>query len=194
MVLKLKSNLTKLFKLVFYKMIFLSLNFLESNDINIRSNSSVFWLAGAGAAAIGLSAGTVSTVVTIATVSTYVVAGGVAIFGASDLVEVITDDFNPVRDLLMGGSQKAYDITHTIFDVLGSLAVLAGTFGPKLLQNVAKSGGSPKISNGKTVGYQRNFYDNKGNWNFRIDANTHGSPKTHYNHHVHYFQRDAKHC
>lgn len=57
---------------------------------------------------------------------------------------------------------------------------------------MAKSGGSPKISNGKTVGYQRNFYDNKGNWNFRIDANTHGNPKTHYNPHVHYFQRDAK--
>lgn len=102
---------------------------------------------------------------------------GLAIFGVSDLVEVITDNFNPIRDVLMRGNQKAYNITHTIFDTLGSLAVLVGTFGPKILQNIAKSGGVPKISNGKTVGYQRNFYDKNGQWNFRIDAITHGNPK-----------------
>lgn len=158
----------------------------------VASAGTVGALVGVGAAAIGMASSTVATVVTVATITTYVVAGGVAIFGVSDLVEVITDDFNPIRDVLMGGNQKAYDITHTVFDTLGSLAVLAGTFGPKILQSVAKSGGTPKISNGKTVGYQRNFYDKNGKWNFRIDATTHGNPKLHHDPHIHYFERDTK--
>lgn len=114
------------------------------------------------------------------------------IFGVSDSIEVIIDDFNPIRDVLMGGNQKAYDITQAIFNTLSGLAVLVGTFGPKMLQSVAKSGRTPKISNGKTVGYQRNFYDKSKNWNFRIDATTHGIPKSHHNPHIHYLERDVK--
>ncbi len=158
----------------------------------VASAGTVAALAGVGAAAIGMSSSVVATVVTVATVSTYVVAGGVVILGVSDLVEIITDDFNPIRDVLMGGNQKAYNITHSVFDILGSAAILTGTFGSKILQNIAKSSGTPKISKDRIVDYRKNFYDKNGNLNFKIDATTHGIPKSHHNPHIHYLERDVK--
>ena len=50
----------------------------------VASAGTVGALVGVGAAAIGLSTTAVSTAITVATISTYVVAGGDALFGASD--------------------------------------------------------------------------------------------------------------
>ena len=158
----------------------------------VASAGTVGALVGVGAAAIGLSTTAVSTAITVATISTYVVAGGVALFGASDAVEAFSGDINPIRDYVMGGNQTAYNITSGIFNTLGTVAVITGMVGPKILQKIAQRGGVPKISNGKTVGYSMDFFDKKGNWSLRIDATTHGNPKYHYNPHVHYLERDVK--
>lgn len=158
----------------------------------VASSGTVGALAGTAAAAIGISSTAVGTTVSIATTATYVVATGVAIFSASDLVEVVTETCNPIRDWVMGGNQEVYDITHSIFDVLGSVAVVAGSFGPKILPNIAKKGGNPVISKGKTVGYKIDFFDKNGKWSARIDATTHGNQKLHHNPHFHYLERDVK--
>ena len=50
----------------------------------------------------------VSTAITVATISTYVVAGVVALFGASDAIETFSGGINPIRDYVMGGNQTAY--------------------------------------------------------------------------------------
>ena len=158
----------------------------------VASAGTVGALVGVGAAAIGLSTTAVSTAITVATISTYVVAGGVALLGASDAVEAFSSGINPIRDYVMGGNQTAYNITSGIFNMLGTVAVISGMVGPKILQKIAQRGGVPKISNGKTLGYSMDFFDKKGNWSFRIDATTHGNPKYHYNPHIHYLERDVK--
>ena len=158
----------------------------------IASAGAVGALVGVGAAAIGLSTTAVSTAITIATVSTYVVAGGVGLFGASDAIEVFSGGVNPIRDYVMGGNQTAYNITNGVFNILGTIAVIAGMIGPKVLQKIAQSGGTPKVSNGKTVGHAKDFFDKKGNWSYRIDATTHGNPNAaswHHNPHYHVVTR-----
>ena len=153
----------------------------------IASAGTVGALVGVGAAAIGLSTTAVSTAVTIATVSTYIVAGGVGLFGANDAIEVFSGGINPIRDYVMGGNQTAYNIADSVFNTLGTIAVIAGMVGPKVLQKIAQYGGTSKISNGKTVGYAKDFFDKNGNWSFRIDATTHGNPNsTSYHHNPHY--------
>ena len=158
----------------------------------VASAGTVGALVGVGAAAIGLSTTAVSTAITFATISTYVVAGGVALFGASDAVEAFSGGINPIRDYVMGGNQIAYNITSGVFNTLGTVAVIAGAVGPKILQKIAQRGGVPKISNGKPAGYSMDFFDKKGNWSLRIDATTHGNPKYHYNPHIHFIERDVK--
>jgi len=155
----------------------------------VASAGAVGALAGVGAAAIGLTTTVVSSVVTGATVTTYVVAGGVALFGVSDAIEAFSGGTNPIRDYLLGGNQKTYDKINTAFNVAGSVAVALGAIAPKILQKIAKCSGLPKISKGKIVGYEKNFFDKNGNWNFRIDATTHGYPKTHTNPHYHVIER-----
>ena len=158
----------------------------------VASAGTVGALVGVGAAAIGLSTTAVSTAITVATISTYVVAGGVGLFGASDAIEAFSGGINPIRDYVMGGNQTAYNITSGIFNALGTVAVIAGMVGPKVLQKIAECGGVPKISNGKTVGYSMDFFDKKGNWNFRIDATTHGNPNAaiwHHDPHYHVVNR-----
>ena len=157
----------------------------------VASAGTVGALVGVGVAAIGLSTTAVSTAITVATISTYVVAGGVALFGASDAIEAFSSGINPIRDYVMGGNQTAYNISSGIFNTLGTVALIAGMVGPKILQNIAQRGGIPKISNGKTEGYSMDFFDKKGNWSLRIDATTHGYPKYHYNPHIHYIERDV---
>ena len=153
----------------------------------VASAGAVGALVGVGAAAIGLSTTAVSTAVTIATISTYGIAGGVGLFGANDAIEAFSGGFNPIRDCIMGGNQTAYNITNGVFDALGTLAVIGGMVGPKILQKIAQYGGKPKVSNGKTVGYVKDFFDNNENWSFRIDATTHGNPNSNsYHHNPHY--------
>lgn len=149
----------------------------------IASAGTVGALVGVGAAALGLSATAASAISTAATIGTYIVATGVAIFGLSDALEIANDGYNPIRDDFMGGNQTAYNITRGIFDVLGTVAVLAGTFGPKILQKVAQSGIPSR------EGFSRSFEIN-GNWSARVDATIHGNPKWHHNPHVHFLQRD----
>ena len=158
----------------------------------IASAGTVGALAGAGAATLGLSATTVSTVATIATISTYAVATGIGLFGLSDSIEAFSGGFNPIRDCVMGGNQTAYNITSNVFNVLGEFTVLAGTFGPKILQKIASKWGTPKISKGSVVGNQITFYDKNGNWNFRIDATVHSPNGIHHNPHVHLLKPDVK--
>ncbi len=158
----------------------------------IASAGTVGALAGIGAATIGLSTTAISAVVTFATVSTYAVAGGVALFGLSDAIEVFSEGTNPIRDYIMGGNQTAYNVTSSVFNTLGSLASFAGMVGPKIIQNVARHGGTPKISHGRVVGHQRNYYDINGDWSFRIDATTHGnsaSASWHHDPHYHVVNR-----
>ena len=157
----------------------------------VASAGAVGALAGAGAAALGLSAAAVSTVATVAVASTYVVATGVGLFGLSDSIEAFTSGFNPIRDSVMGGNQATYDIASGIFNALGNVAVLAGTFGPRILQKTASKWGKAKKSNGSVVGHQLSFSDKKGNWNFRIDATVHNPNGIHHNPHVHLLERDV---
>ena len=151
----------------------------------VASASAVAALAGIGFAALGASTGTIATVTAIATKATYAVAGGVALFGANDAVEAASGGTNIIRDKIMGGNQTAYNVAKTTVNTLGSIAVTAGTVGPKVAQTVAKTSGTPKTSNGKTVGYQKNYTDTSNNWSLRIDATTHGNPKTHHDPHYH---------
>ena len=158
----------------------------------VASAGTVGALAGTVAAAIGLSTSAVANVITVATISTYVVTGGVALFGASDAIEVFSGGINPIRDYIMYGNQQAYNITSGIFNALGTFDVIVGAIGPKVLQKIAQRSGIPKISNGKTVGYSKDFFDKKGEWNFRIDATIHGNPKYHHNPHYHVIERDGE--
>ena len=150
----------------------------------VASAGAVGALAGVGAAALGLSTATVSFISTAATIGTYIVAGGIALFGISDAVEIGTGGYNPIRDDFMGGNQTAYNAIKYTFDVLGSLAILAGSVAPKVLQKIATRG-IPKFSGGELVGYSLDFFDSNGNWSYRIDATTHGNPYWHHNPHYH---------
>ena len=153
----------------------------------IASAGAVGALVGVGAAAIGLSTTAVSTAVTIATASTCFVAFGVGLFGASNAVEVFSGGINPIRDYAMGGNQMAYNIANGFLNAIGTIAVAAGMVAPKVLQKIAQYGGTPRVSNGKTVGYVRDFFDKNENWSFRIDATTHGNPNSNSYHHNPHF-------
>ena len=157
----------------------------------VASAGAVAALAGIGAAALGASAGTIATLTAVATNATYVVAGGVALFGANDAIEAATGGTNIVRDGILGGNQTAYNWARGTVNTLGTVAVAAGTFGPKAVQNIAKSSGAAKMSNGRTVGYQKNYFDASNNWSLRIDATTHGNPQIHHNPHYHVGSRSS---
>lgn len=159
----------------------------------IASAGTVGALAGVGAAALGLSVTTVSTIATIATIGTYVIAAGVGLFGLSDTIEIATDGLNPIRDWVMGGSQTAYNITKGIFNALGTVAILAGSFGPKILQKVAGKYGDPVYNKaGKLMEHKYDFYDKTGKWSARIDATVHSPNGLHHNPHLHMLARDTK--
>ena len=158
----------------------------------VASAGAVGALVGVGAAAVGLSTTAVSTAISIATISTYVVAGGVGLCGASDAIEAFSGGINPIRDYMMGGNETAYNITSGAFNTLGTIASIAGAVGPKVLQKIAQQSGVPKVSRGKTVGHSVDFFDSQGNWSFRIDATTHGNPNAaswHHNPHYHVVNR-----
>jgi len=155
----------------------------------IASAGTAGAFVGVGAAAFGLSTGAVSTAITATIAATHIVAGGVALFGASDAVEAFSGGCNPIRDYAMGGNQTAYNITSGAFNALGTIATTAGTIGPKALKTIAANKGTPKVSKGKVVGHSLDFFDRNNTWSFRIDATTHGNSRTHYNPHYHVVNR-----
>ena len=157
----------------------------------VASAGSVGALVGVGVAAIGLSTAAVSTAITIGTISTYAVAGGVALLGTSNAIEAFSGGINPVRDYVMGGNQTLYNATNIAFNTLGSIAVFSGMLAPKIFQNIALKFGNPKFSKGIHLGDYKDFFDKNGNWNFRIDATTHGYPKYHHNPHYHVLDRNG---
>ena len=69
--------------------------------------------AGMVASSLGASAATVATVTSVATTAATVGCGVVAAanvaVGASDITEVVTDGYNPIRDTVFDGNQEAYD-------------------------------------------------------------------------------------
>ena len=154
----------------------------------VASAGTVGALVGVGAAAIGFSATAVSVTATIATISTYAAASGIALFGISDIIEVGSNGFNPIRDVLMGKNQTAYNVTKGIFVSFGIFATIAGSIGPKILQKVASNYGTAVYNKaGDLVGHKLDF--SKKDWSARIDAVTHGNPKYHHNPHVHFGTR-----
>ena len=95
--------------------------------------ASIVMTAGAAAAAVGAAAGTiaanfgagaatVATVTSLASGATTVAAaaatGAQIAFGLSDITEIATDGYNPVRDDLLGGNQEAYDKTKLVVDLV----------------------------------------------------------------------------
>ncbi len=155
----------------------------------VASAGAVAALAGAGAAALGLSTGAVATVTAIATNATYVIAGGVTLFGANEAVDKATSGTNIIRDKVMGGNQSAYNSAKSTVNTLGAFVVTAGMIAPQVMHTIAKTSGTPKISHGNVVGYQKDFSDKTGNWNMRIDATTHGNPMHHHDPHYHVVNR-----
>ena len=95
--------------------------------------ASIVMTAGAAAAAVGAAAGTiaanfgagaatVATVTSLASGATTVAAaaatGAQIAFGLSDITEIATDGYNPVRDDLLGGNQEAYDKAKLVVDLV----------------------------------------------------------------------------
>ena len=95
--------------------------------------ASIVMTAGAAAAAVGAAAGTiaanfgagaatVATVTSFASGATTVAAAAATVaqiaFGLSDITEIATDGYNPVRDDLLGGNQEAYDKTKLVVDLV----------------------------------------------------------------------------
>ncbi len=89
--------------------------------------------AGAAAAAVGAAAGTIAAnfgagAATVATVTSFAsgattvaaaaATGAQIAFGLSDITEIATDGYNPVRDDLLGGNQEAYDKTKLVVDLV----------------------------------------------------------------------------
>ena len=95
--------------------------------------ASIVMTAGAAAAAVGAAAGTIAAnfgagAATVATVTSFAsgattvaaaaATGAQIAFGLSDITEIATDGYNPVRDDLLGGNQEAYDKTKLVVDLV----------------------------------------------------------------------------
>jgi RHS repeat-associated protein len=158
-------------------------------------------LAGVGASLLGASAGTASVVASTVTVGSFIVAGGIAAIGVNEAIDAGTGN-NIIRDNIMSGNQKAYDITKYTLLGAGALIITAGVFAPSILKNsftdtnfngnnLKLSGQDPYsiLTNTRRGGYQTNIFDKLGNWSCRIDAYIHDG---HINPHVHFGSVDSK--
>ena len=117
--------------------------------------ASIVMTAGAAAAAVGAAAGTiaanfgagaatVATVTSLASGATTVAAaaatGAQIAFGLSDITEIATDGYNPVRDDLLGGNQEAYDKAKLVVDLATAGINYAGScYGDSDYDDGAKS-------------------------------------------------------
>jgi RHS repeat-associated protein len=92
--------------------------------------AAVVATAGAAGAAVGMAAGmylgasasTVAAITTVATVGAYGVAAGVAACGLSDAGEALTGT-NVIRDYVLKGNQKTYDVLEIGLDVASQIIV-----------------------------------------------------------------------
>ena len=104
--------------------------------------ASIVMTAGAAAAAVGAAAGTIAAnfgagAATVATVTSFAsgattvaaaaATGAQIAFGLSDITEIATDGYNPVRDDLLGGNQEAYDKTKLVVDLVTEGITYAGS-------------------------------------------------------------------
>lgn len=107
-----------------------------------------------------------------------------------------------IRDGLLGGNQKVYNAIQTVLNVAGAGAVIIGQTNPGVTGNAAKPSqnaqnvhkvsttGDPnssfdKLYGGKSGGFQRTYYDYKGNVSLQIDFTNHTTPLVHSNPHLH---------
>ena len=169
----------------------------------VGSAGAVGVAAGVAAASIGATGTMVSTAITVGTVGTYAVAAGISACALSNAGEILTGT-NVIRDGLMGGNQEAYDTVQTALSIAGGGAIIIGQTNPGVTGNAAKPNqnaqavhkipttGTPntsfdKLYSGNTGGFQRTYYDFRGNMSLQIDFTTHGNSLAHSNPHLHTF-------
>lgn len=167
----------------------------------VTSAGAVGVAAGVAVASIGATGTMVSAAITIGTVGTYAVATGIGACALSNAGEILTGT-NIVRDGLMGGNQKAYDTVQTALNIIGGGAMIIGQINPGVTGNSAKPSqnaqaihkvpttGTPnasfdKLYNGNTGGFQRTYYDFRGNVSLQIDFTHRNNPSIHSNPHLH---------
>ena len=167
----------------------------------VASAGAVGVAAGVAAASIGATGTMVSAAITVGTVGTYAVAAGIGACALSNAGEILTGT-NVIRDGLMGGNQEAYDTVQTALNIAGGGAMILGQTNPGVTGNAAKPSqnaqtvhkvpttGTPntsfdKLYSGNTGGFQRTYYDFKGNVSLQIDFTYHNNPSIHSNPHLH---------
>ena len=167
----------------------------------VASAGAVGVAAGVAAASIGATGTLVSAAITVGTVGTYAVAAGIGACALSNAGEILTGK-NIIRDRLMGGSQEAYNTVQTALSIAGGGAMIIGQTNPGVTGNAAAPSqkaqkihkvpttGTPntsfdKLYSGNTGGFQRTYYDFKGNASLQIDFTCHNNPSIHSNSHLH---------
>ncbi len=169
----------------------------------VSSAGAVGVAAGVFTASIGATGNMVSAAITLGTLGTYFVAGGIGACALSDAGEILTGT-NVIRDGLMGGNQETYDIIKAVLYIAGAGATIIGQTNPGVTGDAAKPNqdaqpvhkvpktGTPntsfdKLYPGKTGEFQRTYYDFRGNISLQIDFTTHNQPLEHSNPHLHTF-------
>ncbi len=174
----------------------------------VVSAGAVGIATGVAAASIGATGTMVSAAITVGTVSTYAVAAGIGACALSNAGEILTGT-NVIRDGLMGGNQEAYDTVQTALNIAGGGAMIIGQTNPGVTGNAAKPSqnaqtvhkvpttGTPntsidKLYGGNTGGFQRTYYDFKGNVSLQIDFTYHNNPLIHSNPHLHIWSSSGR--
>ena len=167
----------------------------------VASAGAVGVAAGVAAASIGATGTMVSAAITVGTVGTYVVAAGIGTCALSNAGEILTGT-NVIRDGLMGGNQEAYDTVQAALNIASGVAMIIGQTNPGVTGKAAKPNQNAqtihkvpttgthntsldKLYSGNTGGFQRTYYDFKGNISLQIDFTYHGHPSIHSNPHLH---------
>ena len=167
----------------------------------VASAGAVGIAAGVAAASIGATGAMVSAAITVGTIGTYAVAAGIGACALSNAGEILTGT-NVIRDKLMGGSQGAYNAVQNALAIAGAGAVMMGQMNPGVTGNAAKPSSSAKavhkvptlgppntsfdkLYSGNSGGFQRVYYDSRGNISLQIDFTCHNNPSIHSNPHLH---------
>ena len=167
----------------------------------VASAGAVGVAAGVAAASIGATGAVVSAAITVGTVGTYAVASGIGACALSNAGEILTGT-NVIRDGLMNGNQAVYDTVQAALNVAGGGAMAIGQANPGVTGNAAKPSqdaqkihkvpttGTPntsfdKLYGGNNGGFQRTYYDCRGNISLQIDFTSHNNSLIHSNPHLH---------